>query len=240
MRVMFPTSAPPARIALVGDRSSSVPAHDRIPALMRQPIELYWMHSTTLSHPDDVAGFDGIWVIPGCPYENRDGVLAAVEAARTNRIPMLGTCGGFQHLLLEFARNVCGLTTVEHGEQFAEAPELLIVPLECSLFGEEATVTIEPGTRAAAAMGAGPTTERFFCRYGLNRDYVATLEAHGLVISGRDGFGDARVAELPDHPFFLGSLFQPELSSDATWVHPLIAAFADAVCEHAYPCVPGS
>jgi CTP synthase (UTP-ammonia lyase) len=61
-----------------------------------------------------------------------------------------------------------------------------------------------------------------------------------LVISGQDELGDARVAELPDHPFYVGSLFQPELSSDATWVHPLIRAFTTAACEHAYPCVPGS
>jgi len=57
--------------------------------------------------------------------------------------------------------------------------------------------------------------------------------AGGLVMSGRDELGDARIAELPDHPFFVGSLFQPELSSDTTWVHPLIAAFAAAVRAHA-------
>jgi CTP synthase (UTP-ammonia lyase) len=82
-------------------------------------------------------------------------------------------------------------------------------------------------------MGAGPSTERFFCRFGLAGRYEPILEAHGLVISGRDDGGDARVAELPDHPFYVGSLFQPELASDPTWVHPLIAAFAQAVREHA-------
>jgi len=94
-------------------------------------------------------------------------------------------------------------------------------------------VTIAEGTTAARVMGAGPTTERYFCRFGLNADYEAVLVAHGLVISGREETGDARVAELPDHPFFVGSLFQPELSSDATWVHPLIGGFAAAVRAHA-------
>jgi CTP synthase (UTP-ammonia lyase) len=176
-----------------------------------------------------VAGFDGVWVIPGSPYRRPDGVLAAIQAARTRRIPFLGTCAGFQYLLLEFARDVCGLRGVQSAEDTPEAAEQLIVPLECSLFGEESGVVIEPGTLAAAIMGTGHATERYFCRYGLNADYLATLQSHGLVISGRDERGDVRLAELPGHPFCVGSLFQPELSSDPTWVHPLIASFAAAV-----------
>jgi CTP synthase (UTP-ammonia lyase) len=92
---------------------------------------------------------------------------------------------------------------------------------------------IVPGTIAAEAMGPGPTTERYFCRYGLNADYAEILERHGMVFSGRDTSGEVRVAELPGHPFCVTSLFQPELSSDPTWVHPLIAAFAGAVRAHA-------
>jgi CTP synthase (UTP-ammonia lyase) len=156
-------------------------------------------------------------------------VLSAVTAARSLGLPFLGTCGGFQHLLLEYARNVCGLAGVVNGEEYPSAPRQLIVPLACSLLGEEATIVIAPGTRAAEAMGAGPSTERFFCRYGLNPEFAAALVAHGLVFSGRDELGDARVAELPGHPFLVASLFQPELSSDEHWAHPLITAFARAV-----------
>lgn len=235
-----PAAARPPRLALVGDRSGSVQAHTKIPALIDAlagpagpAIEVYWLHSTRIGGPGDVAGFDGVWVIPGSPYQNTDGVLAAIRAARTGRIPLLGTCGGFQHLMLEFARDVCGLTAVENAEQNPGAAEPLIAPLECSLLGAESTVVITPGTVAANAMGPGPTTERYFCRYGLNADYVEILQRHGLVFSGRDTSGEVRVAELPDHPFCVASLFQPELSSDPTWVHPLIAAFAVAVRSHA-------
>jgi CTP synthase (UTP-ammonia lyase) len=235
-----PAAAQPPRLALVGDRSGSVQAHAKIPALIDAlagpagpAIEVYWLHSTSIGGPGDVAGFNGIWVIPGSPYQNTDGVLAAIRAARTGSIPLLGTCGGFQHLMLEFARDVCGLTAVENAEQNPGAAEPLIAPLECSLLGAESTVVITPGTVAADAMGPGPTTERYFCRYGLNADYVEILQRHGLVFSGRDTRGEVRVAELPDHPFCVASLFQPELSSDPTWVHPLIAAFAAAVRSHA-------
>jgi CTP synthase (UTP-ammonia lyase) len=236
----LPGTPLPPRLALVGDRSSSVRAHDKIPTLItalatgsQEALEPYWLHSTTIDSPEDLAGFDGIWVVPGSPYEHRDGVLCAIEKARTSGIPLLGTCGGFQHLLLEFARNVCGLAAAENAEQHPDAPELLIVALRCSLLGEEAEVVIEPGTVAARAMGAGTSTERFFCRYGLSAGYEDLLRRHGLVISARDELGDARMAELPGHPFFVGSLFQPELTSDPTWVHPLIASFASAVGTHA-------
>jgi CTP synthase (UTP-ammonia lyase) len=236
----FPRQSALPRLALVGDRSLSVQAHQKIPGLIDATttsdgpaIEVYWLHSTDIAAPGDVAGFDGVWVVPGSPYENTDGVLAAVQAARTGGIPFLGTCGGFQHLLLEFARDVCGLTAVDNAECHPEAAELLIVPLECSLLGEEATVVIEPGTAAAGVMGPGPTTERYFCRYGVNPDYLGILGRHGLVFSGRDDRGEVRVAELPRHPFCIASLFQPELSSDRTWVHPLIAAFTAAVRAHA-------
>jgi CTP synthase (UTP-ammonia lyase) len=218
-----------------------VAAHLRIPDLLRtgiagpgdEPIEVYWLHTTAIAGPDDVTGFDGVWVVPGSPYQSTEGVLSALRGARTTGVPLLGTCGGFQHLLLEFARNVCGLHSVEHAEVHPESAELLIVPLDCKLFGEEATVVIAGGTTAAGFMGAGRSTERYFCSFGLNGEFEPILAANGLVISGRDERGGARVVELPGHPFYVGTLFQPELSSDATWVHPLVAGFAAAVRRHA-------
>ena len=217
----------PPRLALVGDRSLDVQAHAHIPSIVdfvnsssEDPIEIYWLHSRSVRQPDDIAGFDGVWVVPGSPYDSMDGVLWAIQGARTSGIPFLGTCGGFQHLLLEFARNVCGLGHVAHAEVDPDAAYPLITPLDCSLLGEEATVVVSPGTKAAEAMGAGPVTERYFCRFGLNLHYLQVLEVNGLVFSGRDEHGDPRIAELPRHPFFVGSLFQPELSSGRGWAHP--------------------
>ncbi len=237
----------PPRLALVGDRSASVEAHNRIPSLLAalagdraEPVEPYWVPSTTIEAVRDVSRFDGVWVVPGSPYQSADGVRTAIESARTLGIPLLGTCGGFQQLVIEFARNVCGLREVEHAETHPESAHLLIAPLACTLFGEEATVVIEPGTTAARAMGAGPSTERYFCRFGINRTYEAVLATGGMVMSGRDPSGEVRVVELPEHPFFVGSLFQPELSSDATFVHPLIAAFAAAVRDRAAQPVASS
>ena len=227
-----------ARIAIVGDRSDAVIAHTKVPEILDGftrsvgQIDAYWLHSTSIDRDTDFDGFDAIWVTPGSPYESEAGVLRAITAARQTGIPCLGTCAGFQHMLLEFAREVAGMD-VHHGESAPDEPQQLLTPLSCSLLGAEATITVLPGTLAADAMGAGPTTERFFCSYGANVEYLPTLEAAGLRVAGYADDGTLRIAELPEHPFFVGCLFQPELSSSASWLHPLLVAFAHAAMERA-------
>jgi len=230
---------PAARLALVGDRSANVRAHARIPVLIdalrqRESIALdpYW-----IATPDAVeaglTGFDAIWVVPGSPYDSFDGALTAARTARENGIPYLGTCGGFQHALVEYARDVCGLTMVHHAEIAPDAADLLITPLECSLVGHEEAVMVVPGTLAGRILGPGRRTERYHCSYGLNPEYLETLTAAGLRFSGFDDSGHVRIAELPGHPFFLGTLFQPELAGDGTQPHPILRAFATAAAAHA-------
>jgi CTP synthase (UTP-ammonia lyase) len=228
----------PARIALVGDRSPQVLAHERIPVALRHAtpvpgaVDPYWIASTQVADVPALADFDGIWLVPGSPYLDRDGVLHAAEVARTRGVPLLGTCGGFQHAVLEYARGVLGLP-VGHAEYPDDPAEALIVPLACSLVGEEAEVDVAAGTAAATILGVGRRVERYFCSYGLQERFRVPLEEAGLVFSATDPTGAVRMLELPDHPFYLGSLFQPELSSDRTWVHPLIRAFAAAAVRHA-------
>ncbi len=229
------------RIALVGDRSPGVRAHTRIPLLVEAlrerdglALDPYWIPTTDTGGLD---GFDGIWVVPGSPYASEEGAVAAVRTARERRIPFLGTCGGFQHMLLEYARGVCGLD-VAHAEN-GPGHDYLLTPLACTLAGHEAPVRLAAGSLIEQIMGARQTVEAYNCSYGLNDGYRRTLEEHGLVFSGHgdsdeSGAGEAvRVAELPGHPFFLGTLFQPELAGDGSRAHPVIAAFAAAVVRHA-------
>jgi len=226
-----------SRIALVGDRSANVRAHTRIPVIMdallgREGIALdpYWIATSDVSGYD-LNGFDAVWLLPGSPYASAAGAFAAVRTAREQGIPFLGTCGGFQHALIEYARDVCGLTSVENAEVAPDAAEQLIVPLECSLKGHEEAVMVVPGTLAAKISGAGRRTERYHCSYGLNPDYLEALSGGGLRFSGFDDGGQVRIAELPAHPFFLCTLFQPELHGDGTQPHPVIRAFAAAAAE---------
>ncbi|MBX7549324.1 hypothetical protein [Streptomyces sp. NPDC048665] len=228
-----------ATVALVGDRSPHVVSHTRIPGLLkalaerdRLVLDAYWIPSQDAEAEGAVRGFDAVWVLPGSPYRSEAGVLAAVRTAREEGIPFLGTCGGFQHALLEFARNVCGLTGVAHAENDPDAADPLIEPLACSLVGHEAAVTIGPGSLAESVIGARRTVERYFCAYGPTR-HLDTLSAHGLRFSGHDEDGNPRVAELPGHPFFLASLFQPELAGDGSHPHPMVRALARAAVAHA-------
>ncbi|MEU1185109.1 hypothetical protein ABZ464_47400 [Streptomyces sp. NPDC005820] len=236
---MTDTAARIAEVALVGDRSPNVVSHLRVPLLLdalaardRLVLDAYWIPSEDAEDADAVRGFDAVWVVPGSPYRSEAGVLNAIRTAREEGIPFLGTCGGFQHALLEFARNVCGLPHVAHAENDPGADDFLIEPLACSLAGHEDTVLLEPGSLAHTLTGADRTVERYSCHYGPSR-HLDTLRAHGLRFTGHDTSGQVRMAELPGHPFFLASLFQPELYGDGSRPHPMIRGLARAAVEHA-------
>ncbi len=223
---------PTAKLALVGDRSPSVRAHTRIPllidALRRRDglvLDPYWIPSTQAT---DLDGFDGIWVVPGSPYEDAERVIAAVTTARDREIPFLGTCGGFQHAILELARNLAGIEHAHHAE-YGLTDTDVIVELECSLVGHEGPIRYTPGTLIAEIAGVERSVERYHCAYGIANDYIAPLEDAGVIFGAHDSDGAPRSLELAGHPFFLGTLFQPELAGDGTRAHPVIRAFADAV-----------
>ncbi|MEU4195051.1 hypothetical protein AB0E69_24335 [Kribbella sp. NPDC026611] len=226
-----------AYIALVGDRSPHVRSHNRVPGLLERmrerdqlDLDVYWVATNEVD--DALKSFDGIWVLPGSPYRSESGAIAAIQTAREHQIPFLGTCGGFQHAMLEFARNKAGALQVQHGETTPDADDLLIVPLACSLDGHEGAINVVPDTRAAQLLGAERSMERYHCSYGLDSSRLELLTEHGMVFSGYDDDNDARIAELPDHPFYLASLFQPELSGDGTRPHPFVQAFARAAADH--------
>jgi len=107
----------------------------------------------------------------------------------------------------------------------------VITPLTCSLVGQQQAVTILPGTRAAKLYGAAEAIEDYYCNYGVSPDYQPLLEAGGLRVSGRGGAGEVRIVELPDHPFFLATLFLPQARSTLSEPHPLLAGYAAALRE---------
>lgn len=222
------------RLALVGDRSAVVRSHTRIPVLLQAladdgvPLDAYWVPTDDVD--DAVAGFDAVWLVPGSPYRSEAGALRAVRIAREQGIPFLGTCAGLQHALLEFARDVCGLD-VHHGENDPDAADKLIVPLACSLVGHEGAVNVVAGSLAHRILGAGRTVERYHCAYGLRERYLRTLRDNGLRVTGTDDDGGLRIVELPGHPFFLATLFQPELADGQP--HPIVRRLATAAHEHA-------
>ena len=175
-----------------------------------------------------LGSFDALVIAPGSPYESMDGALAAIRAARTADVPLLATCGGFQHVILEFARNVLGVTDAHHAEYDPCGSQLFITPLSCSLAGQQMAIRLHPDTVAARAYRSLAATERYYCNFGLNPDYLHPLIAGGLVVSGVDDDDEVRVVELPRHRFFVATLFVPQTSSSPGHPHPLVSALVHA------------
>ena len=227
------------RIGLIGDYNGAVTAHRAIPlalelaatSLRACQVETIWLPTETLA--EDVAarmdGLHGLWCVPASPYASLEGALGGIRFARTKRVPFLGTCGGFQHALIEYARNVRGLAQADHSETNPAAALPLISRLSCSLVEQEGQIFLQAGSRIHQIYDRPEILEMYHCNFGLNPVYEALVATGQLQITGRDRAGEPRVLELNDHPFFIATLFQPERSALRGQVHPLIRAYVQAV-----------
>ncbi len=231
------------RVAVVGEYR---PEHETHPATtaavghaadrLGRRAEVDWIPTDEVrGAADRLAPYDGVWIAPGSPYRSLDGALEAIATARLAGIPLLGTCAGFQHIVVEFARNVLDLPAAQHAEYDPDAELLFITPLSCSLAGQSFTVQLAPGSRARIAYDARVATERYYCNFGLEADRRPELEAAGLAVTGTDTDGEARIVELAGHPFFMGTLFVPQVSSTPDRPHPLVLAFIAAAAQRRGP-----
>src|SRR5205814_7503485 len=141
-----------------------------------------------------------VWVVPASPYVDTEAALAAIRFARENGIPFLGTCGGFQHALIEFARHALGRADAEHAETAPAAACPLIAPLACPLVEATGTIRLAPGSKLRRAYGTGEITEGYRCRFGLNPACEGLFAGSPLQVVGRDDGGEVRAVELDGHP----------------------------------------
>ena len=219
------------RIALVGDKDLGLLTHRELAAalaLLPDWVEPVWVGSESAA-ARALEDFDGIWVIPGSPYRDDAAVLAAIDRALDSRTPLLGTCGGFQYATLALVRRLVGLADPAHAELRPHDPDPVVSALACSLIGERRTVTCVPGTRLAEICGSEPFTGFHWCAYGLAESFAERLEAAGVVVSARAPDAGVEGIELPGHPFFVATLFQPQVGALAGRpLHPLIGAFVEA------------
>ncbi|HET7231154.1 MAG TPA: CTP synthase [Longimicrobium sp.] len=227
----------PTFIAMVGDHDPDVVAHRAVPKSLGlaalslgRPVDAVWVPTErVLEDEEDALGFvNAIWLVPASPYRSMEGALAAVRRARERGLPFLGTCGGFQHAVIEFARNVCGITDADHAETNPHASTLLVAPLACALREVAGRVQLAEGTKIREAYGREWIEEEYMCGYGLNPEFRGVLESHGMRFTGHDTEGDVRSMELADHPFFVGTLFQPERAALLAHTPPLVRAFVKA------------
>jgi CTP synthase (UTP-ammonia lyase) len=226
---------PERTIAVVGDYGAERPTHkatqQALEHAVRPPLRFEWLATEAAEKMSDaeLASFAGLLIAPGSPYRSMDGALEAIRVAREQGVPLLGTCGGFQHVAIEFVRDVLGIEEADHEESNPDARELVVVRLPVSLADHEHEVFFEPGSRVAAIYGSSAAVEPFFCSYGLNPDYRSGVEERGFAISGAGTDGAARVFELPEHPFFIATLYVPQARYEPESPHPLVTAFVAAV-----------
>jgi CTP synthase len=185
-----------------------------------------------------LGGVDGTLVPGGFGARGTGGMVAAAEYARRTSTPYLGICYGFQWMVTEYARNVCGLVGANSTEVDERAPHRVIYKLQDLLGVDELGGTMRlgaydcvltPGSLAAKIYGTTRISERHRHRYEFNKEYESCLTQGGLAISGKTPDGKfVEIAELPGHPYYIAVQFHPEFKSKPLHPHPLFASFVGA------------
>jgi CTP synthase len=191
---------------------------------------------------DLLAAYDGLLIPGGFGIRGVEGMVDAVRWARVNGLPFFGICLGLQIAVIEYARNVCGLEESHSAEFKRDLLDAVICLMDSQRQVTDLGGTmrlgafparLQAGSRAAEAYGTLEISERHRHRYEVNNAYRDRLAERGLQFSGQSPDGQlVEIIEAPDHPWFLGCQFHPELKSRPTRAHPLFAAFVKAAAEH--------
>jgi len=208
-------------------------------------VKMDWIDSESMQWPQckaQLSEYDGILVPGGFGKRGVEGMLHAIRFARENKVPYFGICLGMQTLVIEFARNVCGLDGANSTEFDASPKHRVIFKLRELLGVDELGGTMRLGAYpcqlaedsfARRAYGAAEISERHRHRYEFNREYENVLTEHGLRITGQTPDRTyVEICEIPDHPWFLGCQFHPEFKSKPMEPHPLFTAFLGAAAKH--------
>jgi CTP synthase len=211
----------------------------------RARVNIEWIESEQMNYPECRAyltRFDGILVPGGFGKRGIEGMLDAIRCAREEKIPYFGICLGMQTMVIEFARNVCGLPEADSTEFNQATPYRVIFKLRELKGVDELGGTMRlgaypchlaQGSLAEAAYRVSDISERHRHRYEFNREFESILTSHGLRLTGQTPDGVyVEICELPDHPWSLGCQFHPEFKSKPLEPQPLFTAFLDAALKY--------
>lgn len=222
------------KISVLGDYDETIIAHQCIPkaiqlaaASLSIEAEIIWIETNAI-YQHKFQNYHGIWCTPGSPYKDRSAVLNAINFARRFSIPYLGTCGGYQHAILEFARNSLGLLEADLQEENPTTSMPLISALACRLNSERREIHINENSQLRRYLGSAKIDEEYQCGFGMNPIYRAHFEKSDLIFTAFNEDHFPQAFEISGHPFFVGTAFQPERSARQNISHPLIEAFLSA------------
>jgi CTP synthase len=192
--------------------------------------------------PRSLFEVDSLLVPIGFGQRGTEGKIRSIRFAREHRVPFFGICLGMQCMVIEYARNVCGIKDATSSEFDPETEAAVIYKLRDLLGVEEMGGTmrlgaypcrLQEGTLARRIYNAPEISERHRHRYEVNQKYLPALKEHGLTISGLSPDGKfVEMVELQDHPWFLGCQFHPEYKSKPTEPHPLFVSYIAAALQH--------
>ena len=187
---------------------------------------------------EKLEGLDGLVVAPGFGHRGIEGKIIAVKYARENALPFFGICLGMQMAVIEFARNVLGLSKAHSTEMDANTPDPVINMMEeqksIDMMGGTMRLgaypcEIKPGTLAEKIYGTTRISERHRHRYEFNNSYLSQFQQNGMIASGiNPDSGLVEIMEVPEHPFFIGVQYHPELKSTVENPAPLFVSFIAA------------
>ena len=233
-------------VELKDSYKSIAEALDHAGAELKTGIELDWIHSEQINEAnvtEKLGHLDGILVAPGFGSRGIDGKLDTIKYARTNSIPFFGICLGMQCAVVEFARNVLGLSEAHSSEIKEYTPHPVI-----DLMTEQKTITdmggtmrlgaypcdLKEGSKAREIYGVESVEERHRHRYEFNEAYREKFEDAGMIATGiNPANGLVEIVEIPEHPYFVASQFHPEYASTVLAPHPLFIAFVNASVNNA-------
>ncbi len=207
-------------------------------------VRIHWVEAQELEWPgciESLSQYDAILVPGGFGKRGVEGMINAIRYAREYKIPYFGICLGMQTLVIEYARNVCGLAKANSTEFDNSTPDRVIYKLRELKGVDELGGTMRLGaytcylaedSHARRAYGQSEISERHRHRYEFNREYEKILTDHGLRLTGQTPDGMyVEICELKNHPWFLGCQFHPEFKSKPLEPHPLFRAFIAAAAE---------
>ncbi len=204
-------------------------------------VNIHWIEAESFEKgrlQQELEGFDGILVPGGFGKRGIEGMINAIEFARVRKVPYFGICLGMQTMVVEYARNVCGLSEANSTEFNPGGPQRVIYKLRELKGIDELGGTmrlgawpcvLKPESFAHKAYGKLEISERHRHRFEFNREFEGVLTSHGLKITGETPNGTyVEICEIEDHPYFLGCQFHPEFKSKPLEPHPLFSAFVAA------------